>query len=171
MSQAGINNTSIVPPTSLTKFTFDDGTHTIVASNNVNVNNGTGVNITANPDLSSSFIVNVINDGFPWSDQAVSFSAAKQNGYFCTAGLTVSLPTAGLVTGSTIIIYVDTASSVVLQAGAGQQIEISQTLSTVGGIGPATATSTSQGNIVTLVYRASDTTWHAISSAGSFNLA
>lgn len=156
-----------VPPTALTKFTFDDGTHTFVASNNVNINNGTGVNITANPDTSSSFIVNVINDGFPWSDQAVSFAAAKQNGYFCTAALTVSLPTVGLVTGSTVIIYVDTSSAVVLQAGAGQQIEISQTLSSVAG----TATSTSQGNIVTLVYRVSDTTWHAISSAGSFNLA
>lgn len=168
MSQFFQNSSSIAPPpTSLTQFTFDDGTHTLVAANNVNVNSGTGVNITANPDLSSSFIVNVINDGFPWSDQAVSFAAQKQNGYFCTAALTVTLPTAGLVTGSTIIIYVDTSSAVVLQAGAGQSIEISQTLSTVAG----TATSTAQGNIVTLVYRASDTTFHAISSAGSFTLA
>jgi|ERR1700690_1751953 len=168
MSQIIKSSTSSPPPpTSLTQFTFDDGTHTLVSSNNVNINNGTGVNITANPDTSSSFIVNVINDGFPWSDQAVSFAAFPQNGYFCTAALTVTLPSVGLVTGSTVIIYVDTASSVVIQSGAGQQIEISQTLSTVGG----TATSTAQGNIVQLVYRASDTTWHAISSAGSFTMA
>lgn len=172
MSNAWLRtNAGNLPQTALTQFTFDDGTHTLVSLNNVNVNNGTGVNITANPDTSSSFIVNVINDGFPWSDQAVSFAAQKQNGYFCTAALTVNLPTAGLVTGSTIIIYVDTALAVVLQAGAGQQIEISQTLSTVGGVGPATATSTAQGNIVTLVYRSSDTTWHAISVAGVFTTA
>ncbi len=175
MSQVYKSSTSgPPPPTALTQFTFDDGTHTFVSANNVNVNNGTGVNITANPDTSSSFIVNVINDGFPWSDQAISFSAMKQNGYFCTTVLptmTVTLPTAGIVTGSTIIIYVDTTNLVVIQAGAGQTIEISLNQSTVAGIGPGTATSTAQGNIVTLVYRSSDTTWHAISSAGSFTMA
>ncbi len=156
-----------LPPTVLTQFTFDDGTHTFPSGNNVNVNSGSGVNVTANPDLSSSFIVNVINDGFPWSDQAISFAAQKQNGYFCTAALTVTLPSAGLVSGSTVIIYVDTALAVVIQAAAGQKIEISQTDSSATG----TATSTAQGNIVQLVYRLSDTTWHAISSQGSWTLA
>jgi len=155
------------PPTSLTKFTFDDGTHAFVSANNINVNSGSGVQVTANPDASSSWIINVINDGFPWSDQAVSFAAQKQNGYFCTNALTVTLPSTGLVTGSTVIIYADTVGAVVIQAAAGQMIEISQTSSSVAG----TATSNTQGNIVTLVYRTSDTTWHAISSQGSWTLA
>ena len=135
-------------------------------ANNINIVGGSGAQVVGTPGT-STLTINVVNDGFPWSDQAVSFNAAVQNGYFCTAALTVTLPSAGLVTGSTVIIYVDTASSVVIQAAAGQQIEISLNLSTVGG----TASSTAQGNIVTLTFRLSDTTWHAISTAGSFTLA
>lgn len=167
MSQAGIASSTSgpVPPFVATSYLLDDGNSAVPAANILEVLGGTGTFTSIG--ASNQIKVNVVNDGFPWSDQAVSFAAQAQNGYFCTASLTATLPTASLVTGSTIIIYVDTASAVVIQAGAGQQIEISQTLSTVAG----TATSTAQGNIVTLTYRASDTTWHAISSAGSFTLA
>lgn len=164
MSQIIKNMASgIVPPTIATQYTTDSGI-AVPAANNLNVLGGAGASTSG---AGSTITINVINDGFPWSDQAVSFAAAVQNGYFCTASLTVTMPSVGLVTGSTIIIYVDTAAAVVLQAAAGQQIEISQTSSSVAG----TATSTAQGNIVTLVYRVSDTTWHAISSAGSFTMA
>jgi len=153
------------PPNVPISFLLDDGNSAVAAFNILEVLGGSGTFTSLG--VSNQIKVNVVNDGFPWSDQAVSFAAAAQNGYFCTAALTVTLPTVGLTTGSTIIIYVDTSSPVVLQAGAGQSIEISQTLSTVAG----TATSTAQGNIVTLVFRLSDVTWHAISTAGSFNLA
>jgi len=165
MSQAAFLTTnSVLPPNVPLQFTTDIGGPVIPALNNVNVLGGSGAQTSG---AGSTITINVINDGFPWADKAISFAAAQQNGYFCTAALTVTLPSAGLVTGSTVIIYVDTASAVVIQAAAAQQIEISQTLSTVAG----TATSTAQGNIVQLVYRLSDTTWHAISSAGSFNMA
>lgn len=154
-----------VPPAVATSYLLDDGNSAVPVANILKVLGGSGTFTSLG--ASNQIEINVVNDGFPWSDQAVSFAASAQNGYFCTAALTVTMPTAGLVTGSTIIIYVDTASSVVLQAGSGQQIEISQTTSSVAG----TATNTAQGNIVTLVYRSSDTTWHAISTAGSFNLA
>ncbi len=164
MSQIIIPSSGGTPPPSVaTSYVTDNGT-AVPSLNILNVLGGDGV-ITEGSG--NTITINVINDGFPWSDQAVSFLAVPQNGYFCTAALTVTLPSIGLVTGSTVIIYVDTASAVVIQAAAGQQIEISQTLSTVAG----TATSTAQGNIVQLVYRASDTTWHAISSAGSFTMA
>lgn len=132
-------------------------------ANNINIVGGSGAQVVGTPGT-STLTINVVNDGFPWSDQAVSFNAAVQNGYFCTAALTVNLPSSGLVSGSTVIIYVDTASTVTIHAAAGQQIEISQSISSVGG----TATSTAQGNIVTLVFRTSDATWHAISTAGTF---
>lgn len=166
MSQITKNRaTGPVPPEVATSYLLDDGNSAVAAVNILKVLGGDGTFTSLG--TSNQIKVNVVNDGFPWSDQAVSFAAQKQNGYFCTAALTVTLPTASLVTGSTVIIYVDTASAVIIQAGAAQSIEISQTISTVAG----TATSTSQGNIVQLVYRSSDLTWHAISSQGSFTLA
>lgn len=153
----------IIPPQVATLYVTPNGDAT-PSANMLNINPGNGVSTSAS---GNTVTISVINDGFPWSDQASSFAASIQNGYFCTAALTVTLPSSGLVTGSTIIIYADTSSAVVIQAGAGQQIEISGTLSSTAG----SATSSTQGNIVTLVYRASDLTWHAISSQGSFTLA
>ena len=152
-----------LPPTVPLQFTTENGI-AVPAANNINVIGGDGVDTFGS---GSTITINVVTDGFPWSDQAVSFAALPQHGYFCTAALTVSLPTASLVSGSTVILYMDTASAVVIQAGAGQMIEISTTSSSVAG----TATSTAQGNIVQLVYRTSDTTWHSISSQGTFTLA
>lgn len=165
MSQAGIINVGSSGGGVVTSFLLDDGNTAVPDAGLILVTDGSGTETALG--ASNQIKINVVNDGFPWSDQAVSFAASVQNGYFCTAALTVTLPTVDLVTGSTVIIYVDTTDDVVIQAGAGQSIEISQTTSSVGG----TATSTAQGNMVQLVYRISDTTWHAISSAGSFPLA
>lgn len=165
MSQISISPTSAAPPpTVATQYVTDSGT-AIPAANILNVLGGNSTVQTSG--TGNTLTITVVNDGFKWSDQALSFVATVQNGYFCTAALTVTLPTVGLVTGSTVIIYVDTASAVVIKAGAGQQIEISNALSSVAG----TATSTGQGDILEVVYRASDTTWHTISSQGTFTLA
>ena len=166
MSQFFIQtNSAPPPPTVATSYLLDDGNSAVPSGNVLKVLGGSGT-LTSLGDP-NQIKVNVVNDGFPWSDQGTNFNASVQNGYFCTAALTVTLPSTGLVSGSTVIVYVDTPAAVVIQAAAGQQIEISQTISSVAG----TATSTAQGNIVQLVYRTTDTTWHAISSQGSFTLA
>ena len=151
-----------LPPVVPTSFVTDLGT-VIPAANIVNVNGGNGVQVVANPNGSNNMVINVINDGFPWSDQAVSFNAAAQNGYFCTAALTVSLP-ASTTTGQTIILFIDTAAAVVVQANTGQFIQIGNEISSSAG----TATSSAQGATLTLVFRNTDTTWHSISVQGTW---
>jgi len=133
--------------------------------NNIKIIGGNGINIVGTPGT-STLTVNVINDGFPWLDEAVSYPATVQTGYFNTGVLTASLPaSAGLANGATIIFYVDTASVVTVQANAGQQINIANNLSSVGG----TANSNAEGSVLTLVFRIADSSWHAISSLGSWS--
>jgi hypothetical protein len=150
-----------IPPVIPTSFTTDAGIAT-PALNNINVFGGAG---TKTSGSGSTITINVVNDGFPWSDEAVSFAAASQNGYFCTGSLTATLPlTAGLANGATIIFYVDTFSQITILAQADQTINLSNNLSILGG----TCKSLSEGATLTLTFRIADAGWHAISSLGSW---
>ena len=161
MSQAGIISTSAgpVPPTVATSYVTDDGT-AIPAANILNVNGGVG---TATSGSGNTIVITVTDDGFNWSEQNISFAASVQNGYFCNAALTATLPiTAGLTIGNTVIIYVDTTDAVVVQASAGQMIQVGSTISGAAG----TATSNTRGAILELIFKPSDLTWHTQSSLG-----
>jgi hypothetical protein len=148
-----------LPPSVPLQFTTDSGI-AVAAGNNVNVFGGSStIQTTAS---GSTITVTVINDGFPWTDKAISFLAQKQNGYFCAGTLTCTLPTTP-TQGNTVIIYVDSASVVTIQASAGQTIQIGNQQSSVAG----TAKSTSEGSTLTLVFRTSDNEWHAIADLGS----
>ena len=102
----------------------------------------------------------------PWTSEAVSFSAAANNGYICTAALTATLPLAP-GNGSVISIIVDTTGTVVIQANTLQFIRINGSTSSAGG----TSTSTARGNAVTLVYNSADLTWLAQSFVTTWVLA
>jgi hypothetical protein len=148
-----------VPPSVATQYTTDSGI-AVPALNNLNVFGNGGVTTSGS---GSTITITIINDGFPWSEEALSFAAAVQHGYFCTAALTATLPASGgLVLGNTIIIVVDTASTVTIQAGVGESIQVSSTISAAGG----TASSNTRGSVLELVFRPSDLTWHTISSLG-----
>jgi hypothetical protein len=95
----------------------------------------------------------------PWTDEGGNFAAASNNGYFCTAALTATLP-ATPAQGDIIRIVCDTASIVTIQANTGQKIRIANQISSTAG----TATSTKQGDTLDLVYRSSSATWYAFSS-------
>lgn len=152
-----------IPPAVPTQFTTDSGI-AVPAANNLNVFGGTGATTSA---AGSTIIITVKNDGFTWSEQNGNFNAAVQNGYFCNALLTATLPSSGsLVIGNSIIFFIDTASIVTIQANTGQMIQISSTISAAAG----TTSSNTQGAILELVFKPSDSTWHTISSLGSWSV-
>ncbi len=94
---------------------------------------------------------------FAWNDVSGAFSPLKNNGYFITGTATGTLP-ASPAQGDTIKFFVDTANALTIQASGSQIIRLGSLASTAGG----TATSTLQGDCVTLVYRTSDTCWCAV---------
>jgi hypothetical protein len=148
-----------IPPIIPTQFTTDSGI-AVPAANNLNVFGGTGATTSGS---GSTITITVKNDGFTWSEQNGDFNAVVQNGYYCNGSLIVTLPvTAGLVIGNTIIIYVDTASTVTIQANAGQMIQVGSTISAVAG----TTASNTRGALLELNFKPSDLTWHTISSMG-----
>jgi hypothetical protein len=146
-----------------TSFLLDDGNSAVPAVNIIQVTQGNGTFTSLG--ASNQIKVNVINDGFPWTDKFISFLAVAQNGYFCTGLLTVTLPVAP-TQGNTVIIYVDSASIVTIQASPGQTIQIGSGQSSIAG----TAASNSEGSTLTLTYRTADTEWHAISVEGTWTL-
>jgi len=165
MSQAGIINTSSgpVPPEVPTQFTTDSGI-AIPSANNINILGGVGSSTSGS---GSTITITVENDGFDWSEQNGSFAAEVQSGYFCNSLLTVTLPaTAGLVIGNSMIFYVDTTDVVTIQANTGQFIQVGSNISIAGG----TASSSTRGAILELVFKPSDLTWHTISSLGVWSV-
>jgi len=167
VSQAGIINTvsGAVPPTVATSYVTDNGT-AIPALNILNVNGGIGASTSAS---GNQIVITVKNEGFTWSEQNASFPAAVQNGYFCNNALTATLPpTAGLVIGNTIIIYVDTTQVVTIQANTGQMIQVGNNISAPGGT--AKSTLNVKGEILELIFKPSDVTWHTQSSMGSWSV-
>lgn len=152
-----------LPPSVPLQFTTDSGI-AVPAANNLNVLGGIGA---ATSGSGSTITVTVKNEGFTWSEQNLSFAAAVQNGYFCNAALTVTLPaTAGLVIGNTVIIYVDTPGQVIVQANTGQMIQVGSAISVPGGV----ADSNTQGAILELIFKPSDSTWHTQSSLGVWSI-
>lgn len=127
---------------------------------------GTGVTVTNGDGISGDPTIAVTTEGLTWTDEATSFSAAAENGYFVTAAATATLP-AGATNGTTIRIICVASSAVVVQANTGDTIRIGSSVSSSAG----TATNTAQGNALTLHYYAAGTSWYCEGVQGNWTLA
>ena len=101
-----------------------------------------------------------------WTDEAVSFTAAVNNGYFTSGTITATLP-ASPTQGQVVAIAVDDTAITTIRANTGQIIRLANTASSTAG----TATNTLQGDSMYLVYRSASSTWFSTSTEGNWALA
>ncbi len=120
---------------------------------------GTGISIA---NGSGSITISATGAGFAWSDTSGAFSPLKENGYFITGTATGTLP-ASPAQGDTIKFILDTTQILTIQANGTQVIRLGTAVSSAAG----TIVSANRGDAITLVYRASGTSWIAESSIGN----
>ncbi len=151
------------PPSVATSYQTDVGI-AVPAANILNVLGGVGA-VTSGSG--NTITVTVTDSGIDWTDISTDTAALSGNGFFCTAALILSLPPdASSAQGDTITVFVDTSSTVTIQANTGESIQIGSNISVAGG----TATSNARGSVLELVYRKADLTFHTVSSLGTWSV-
>ena len=136
------------------QFTSDSGS-AVPAAGNINILGGPGVTTSA---TGSTVTINSV----VFTDTTAT-TLLRDTGYFATAAGTYVLPAAP-TQGEVVIIVCDTAGAVVVDAPSTHLIRIGSAITSAGG----TATSTLIGDSLTLRYRASTTTWFAVSVVGNW---
>lgn len=136
------------------QFTTDSGTATPSAGN-LNILGGPGVTTSGS---GSTLTINSV----VFTDTTAT-TMTVDTGFNATAAGTYNLP-ATAAQGEMIIIFCDTAGAVVVDAPALNFIRIGSAITSSGG----TATSTAQGDSLTLRYRLSTLTWESVSVSGNW---
>jgi hypothetical protein len=121
---------------------------TLTAGSGIAISNGAG-----------TITISALTGGFAWSDTSGTFTAAVENGYFITATSTATLP-ASPVEGDSVSFIVDTTQVLTITANTGQMIRIGTAISAAAG----TAASNARGDSISLVYRATGTTWFSLAA-------
>lgn len=161
MSNYATAVTGSVPTNVPINFITNSGT-AVSSSNNINV---VGGGATSTSGSGNTVTITTTSNVLSWIDQGTSTTATANTGYFCTAAITLTLPAASQ--GQVVIVECDTASAVVVQCQGTQFINLGNQTSAIGG----TATSSKTGDSLYLVYRNSTSTWHSISTEGTWAVA
>ncbi len=122
-----------------------------------------GFVLTSNGAATPSF--QAVSTQLTWTNEGISFSALANNGYIC-GGVTATLPASPSL-GDTISFISDTVGTLIIQATGTQHIRLGSLTSSAAG----TATNTSQGDTMTLVYSTSSGNWISNASTGNWSLA
>lgn len=109
--------------------------------------------------LGGTITLNVPGGGITWTDEAVSFQTVSNNGYFCSASLTATMPISPSQ-GDIIYIVSTFTGAVTLRASAGQMFRIGNLSSSTAG----SCTSSSDGDAIEFVYRSADNIWYCSNS-------
>lgn len=150
-----------VPSNVPINFVTNSGTAVSVL-NTINI---LGVGGVATSGSGNTVSITVSSAGQTWTDESTDFNAVANEGYFCTATLTATLP-ALATQGQTISFIVDTTDDITVQADPTQFIAIGAETSTLGG----NAVSTAQGDNLVLVYRSATSTWWAETADATWTL-
>lgn len=126
------------------------------------ITQGSGVVVTSG---AGSIKIDAVGGALTWSDTSGAVLTVINNGYFCSAAATPTLPAAPSE-GDVVAVIVDAGALVTITANAGQKIRLGNTLSAAAG----TCATSTQGNAIFLVYRTSGTTWIALSAVGSWTI-
>ncbi len=161
MSGYSVAVTGNVPSNVPINFVTNAGTATS-AANNINI---FGIGGTNTSGSGNTILISSTSTALNWNDENADFSPVVNEGYFCTAALTASLP-AMATQGNMINIICETASPVIIKADATQFISIGSATSSLGG----TATSNATGDSLVLIYRSASSTWHALSLNSTWTL-
>jgi trimeric autotransporter adhesin len=137
--------------------TGDSGGALSPTAGNWNILGGPGVIVSGS---GSTLTVNSI----VFTDTTAA-TLAVDNGYFATAAGNYPMP-ATAVQGELVVVFCDTAGAVVLDCPAANFIRIGNQITSSGG----TATSTAQGDSLTLRYRLSSLTWCAVGVTGNWTI-
>lgn len=128
-----------------------------------------GANITITNAPGSITISSMGSAGLMWTVIAANQTLVISHGYFTNAGgnINLLLPAVSAV-GDTIQIAAMSAGGFTITQGAAQQIRLGNVATTAGAGG--SIASTAQGDWITLVCSAANTTWMASSNQGNFSV-